>query len=241
VRDRRFRHPTPFLPRSFHAVARLAKLPIHWLLEGFFIVVSVALGFGVAQYGEYRANRELTARVLTSLQAEIEYNLATLEPYIDIHRKWAEALAKERAATGSGSGIDLFMATRPELPAGLTTSVPILRRAAWDATLSTGALLDYDLVAVPIRDLPNAGLRRGHLRKDTVPGTIFFRGDQPVGVRRDPAVGDGRNRVGRADGPRSVPSSSARDSRGRKGRLKPARARGAILPPCTSTGDTLCS
>ena len=31
--------------------ARLGKTPPQWLLEGLFIVVSVALGFAVAQYG----------------------------------------------------------------------------------------------------------------------------------------------------------------------------------------------
>jgi hypothetical protein len=49
----------------------------HLLLEGLFIIVSVALGFGVAQFGEYRNNRDLARRVLTSLRSEVEGNLVS--------------------------------------------------------------------------------------------------------------------------------------------------------------------
>jgi hypothetical protein len=134
--------------------APASKAPIrrtlpHWLLEGLFIVISVALGFAVAQFGERRSNRELAARMLASLQSEVEANLVMLEPYVPIHRQWAQGLAKQSAADANGSGFDAFMAARPEMPAGTTTNVPILRRAAWDAALSTGALrlVDYDLAA----------------------------------------------------------------------------------------------
>ena len=42
---------------------KIGKTAVHWLLEGFFIVVSVGLGFGVAQYRESLANHELAVRV----------------------------------------------------------------------------------------------------------------------------------------------------------------------------------
>ena len=47
--------------------------------EGVFIVISVVFGFAVSQFGEYRANRELVARVLAGIEAEMEQNLANLE------------------------------------------------------------------------------------------------------------------------------------------------------------------
>jgi hypothetical protein len=120
-----------------------------WLLEGVFIVVSVALGFAVAQFGEYRSNRELAARALKSLQAEIEHNRALLEPLVPIHRSWVQALDKADTSNASQSGLDLFFALRPKLPAGTRSPFAFLRRSAWDAALSGGALrlIDYDVVA----------------------------------------------------------------------------------------------
>jgi hypothetical protein len=105
--------------------ARIGKTPPQWLLEGLFIIVSVALGFAVAQYGEYRSNRELATRVLKNLQGEVEHNLALLEPMVPIHHKWVEALDKAESP------------------------FPFLRRSAWDAALSGGTLrlIDYDVAA----------------------------------------------------------------------------------------------
>jgi len=128
---------------------QIRKAAVHWIAEGLLIVVSVALGFAVSQLGESRAERRLAARVLNGVGAEVEYNLATVEPYIRVHHQWADALGKEAASKGTASGVEVFLATRPELPPGSTTNVPVLRRAAWDTTLSTAGLrlLDYDLAA----------------------------------------------------------------------------------------------
>ena len=128
---------------------RAVKTPPHWLLEGLFIVVSVVLGFGVAQFGEYRSNRELASRALTNLQAEIEHNLAGLEPLVPVHRRWVEALAKADTSRSSQSGLDVYFAVRPDLPAGAKSWYPFLRRSAWDAAVSGGALrlIDYDVAA----------------------------------------------------------------------------------------------
>ena len=62
----------------------MGTLVAPWLFEGVLIVVSVVLGFAVAQFGENRANRQLVQRALTSLQAELEYNLLAVEPYYDL-------------------------------------------------------------------------------------------------------------------------------------------------------------
>lgn len=121
----------------------------HWVREAMFIVASVALGFALAQFGEERADRRLAAHALTNLRAELEYNQAVLEPMVPIHAKWVEALANADTSDRSQSGIDVFFATRPTLPADVPSPFPFLRRSAWDAALSGGALrlIDYDVLA----------------------------------------------------------------------------------------------
>jgi hypothetical protein len=144
---------------EMHAhVPKIGKTLGHWLLEGLFIVMSVALGFWVTQVREERQSHELAARVLKGLEAEVQYNLATLTPSIDIQKKWLDAMAKLGSATDRQTGFPVcptsstacgvFFATRPDLGSA-KTSFPIFRRAAWDTALSTGALrlLDYDLAA----------------------------------------------------------------------------------------------
>jgi hypothetical protein len=127
----------------------ISRKPLHWLLEGVFIVVSVVLGFSLTELGEYRNERELAARMLASIRAEVEYNRAALAPFVPVHRAWQEALEREDPSNGTGSAIDVLFATRPKLPPEFRTNVPLLRRAAWDTALSTGALrlIDYDLAA----------------------------------------------------------------------------------------------
>src|SRR5438093_843183 len=107
------------------------------------IIASVVLGFWVSQLGEAHSNRQLAARALQSLQAEVEYNISSVEPWIPQHRTWINALGKARgASSNTATGVDVFFATRPNAE----TNAPVLRRGAWDAALSTGALklLDYD-------------------------------------------------------------------------------------------------
>ena len=127
----------------------IGRKPIHWLLEGIFIVVSVVLGFSLTEFGEHRKERQLAARMVASIQTEVEYNHAALTPFIPVHRAWQAALEREGPASGTGSAIDVLFATRPKLPPEFRTNVPLLRRAAWDTALSTGALrlIDYDLAA----------------------------------------------------------------------------------------------
>jgi hypothetical protein len=121
-----------------------------WLLEGAFIVMSVLLGFAAAQYGESRADRELAHRALTNLQTELEYNLAIVEPYIEFHRAHLRAIAQLKLDESVESGFQVVMRVRPELPKDAQADVPLVRRVAWDAASSSGALrlIDYDLIAV---------------------------------------------------------------------------------------------
>lgn len=125
------------------------RRPIHWLLEGIFIVVSVLLGFGINEFGEYRRERGLAARMLASIQSEVDYNRAAVSAFIPIHRAWRDALQKQSTSVQAGSGIDVLLETRPQLSPEMRTNIPLLRRAAWDTALSTGSLrlIDYDLAA----------------------------------------------------------------------------------------------
>jgi hypothetical protein len=144
---------------EIHAhVPKIGQTLGHWLLEGLFIAISVALGFWLTQVREERQNHELAARVLKGLELEVQYNLVTLEPFMDIQQKWLDAMEKLGATTDRQTGFPVcptsstacgvFFATRPNL-GEIKTSFPIFRRAAWDTALSTGALrlVDYDLAA----------------------------------------------------------------------------------------------
>jgi dimethylhistidine N-methyltransferase len=100
-------HPESFAHRAvwnsadsrmeMHAhVPKMGKTLGHWLLEGLFIVISVALGFWVTQLREERQSHELAARVLTGLQAEV---LPFLHDMADRYR-WADlVLCRAGAST----------------------------------------------------------------------------------------------------------------------------------------------
>lgn len=57
-----------------------------------------------------------------------------------MHRAWMAALTKEAVEPGTAAAFDVFLATRPALPAGAATPFPSLRRSAWDAAVSSGPL-----------------------------------------------------------------------------------------------------
>jgi hypothetical protein len=130
-------------------IPKVGKTVSHWLLEALMILVSVGLAFGVAEYREARANHELATRVLRSLQEEVEHNLATLEPWSAFNATFKQQLAKADTSDAGKTGIQVYLSARPPLPAGAVVDSPIIRRGAWDAALSTGALrlVDYDVVA----------------------------------------------------------------------------------------------
>jgi hypothetical protein len=141
----------------------ISKTAMHWLLEGLFIVVGVVLGFGIAAYGERRQERELAARVLQGLHDEITYNITQLEPALAKHVAWAEGITKwlqTYAVQGAPrpdepDARDVFLSTWPGVDVQrldletLELPFPVLRRAAWDTAVSTGALrlIDYDVTA----------------------------------------------------------------------------------------------
>ena len=181
---------------EMHAhVPKIGRTLGHWLLEGLFIVISVALGFWVAQVREERQGHELAARVLKALEAEVQYNIAMLEPFIDIQEKWLDAMGKLGAATDRQTGFPVcptsstacgvFFATRPDL-GELKTNFPVFRRAAWDTALSTGALrlVDYDLAAGLSEIYQMQDLFKSNLDKVGVSSTDWY----------DPAARDAATR-----------------------------------------------
>jgi hypothetical protein len=139
--------PTAIAPKD--PGPRLGRSAVHWALEGLLIVVSVLLAFAVSELREARAERELTARVLNGVRAEIEHNLKVLDPFVTMHTQWLQALAKVDANAGTDTGLDVWFATRPTLPLDGTSPFPTLRRSAWDAAVAGGSLrlIDYDVGA----------------------------------------------------------------------------------------------
>jgi hypothetical protein len=138
---------------------RVSKTALNWLLEGLLIVVSVVLGFAVAEYGERRQERQLAARVLEGLRDEIVYNAAQLEPALQKHLAWQDAIEQwfddnTKTPPNHLAARDAFITTMPGFnPKGDLNSFelpfPILRSAAWDTAVSTGALrlIDYEVTA----------------------------------------------------------------------------------------------
>ena len=166
-------------------VPKMGRTLGHWLLEGLFIVISVALGFWVTQVREERQNRGLATRILKGLETEVRYNLSTLQPFADIQDRWVEAMAKLGDAKDQRTGVPVcptsstacgvFSATRPDL-GEMKSSFPLFRRAAWDTAVSTEALrlLDYDLVAALSEIYQMQELFRGNMDKVGVSSTDWF-------------------------------------------------------------------
>ena len=89
-------------------VRRQAQRAPRWFADGILILVSAAVGFGAAQFGEYRNDRELAGRTLAGLRAELEHNLSQLDPIVPVHQEWVAALRNaDSAAEGSQSALDV--------------------------------------------------------------------------------------------------------------------------------------
>jgi hypothetical protein len=136
-------------PQTERRAASLGRSARHWFFEGVLIVVSVLLGFGLSEFREAQAERDLTGRVLDGIKAEIEYNMSVLEPFVPMHTQWMAALGNIDTSTGDQTGLEVFLETRPPLPFDGTSPFPSLRRSAWDAAVAGGALrlIDYDISA----------------------------------------------------------------------------------------------
>ena len=114
------------------------------VFESVVIVASVALGFLVTEWRQRAADQELSRRVLTNVIAEMTGNRARLETQITLHRSMLDGLAKLGPPVAGASGWDTITGSLQ----GSLNALP-LRRAAWDAAVSSGALrlIDYEVAA----------------------------------------------------------------------------------------------
>ena len=121
-----------------------AKSTSRLLFEAVLIILSVAIGFAVSEWRERVADRELAARVLRNVRAEVEYNLTQIEAQVARHQQMIQAMAGADVSNPSESGWDVMVRTLKSGPGALP-----LRRAAWDGAVSMGALrvIDYDMAA----------------------------------------------------------------------------------------------
>lgn len=114
--DERPALPAATTESSEHAAA--GRSVPRWLLEGAVIFISVVLSFAVTQFGERRADREHVGRTLAGIETERKENLATLEPFAPLHRRWLKALQEaDRSRAGSpGSTASLVFVHRSRRP-----------------------------------------------------------------------------------------------------------------------------
>jgi len=116
-----------------------------WVAEVVLILVSVAVGFAAAQYGQARQDRALREAVLRGLLEEARSNIATLDTIHLRHKAWQQALEHVAPSNLRPTAIETMLAARP----GMTGIGVPLKRAAWSTAVSSGALrlIDYDIVA----------------------------------------------------------------------------------------------
>lgn len=123
---------------------RLPKPSPRLLFESALIIASVALGFAVTEWRERAADRALSRRILTNVVAEIRANREWLAAQIPRHTALVEAVKRAPVPAAEQSGWEALTNTIKEGSGALP-----LRRAAWDAAVSSGALrlIDYDIAA----------------------------------------------------------------------------------------------
>jgi hypothetical protein len=112
------------------------------VFDSVLIVVSVVLGFIISEWGTHLKERELAANVRRSVALEVAENLKTIEPQIARHRAALALLDRVKPSPGEPA-LQIFFDNL-----GGDLGEP-MKRAAWDAAVSSGALrlLDQDLVA----------------------------------------------------------------------------------------------
>ena len=113
------------------------------VFESALIVVSVVLGFVISEWGTHIKERELAANVRRSVALEVAENMKTIEPQMTRHYVAATALDQVQPQPGKTA----LKVLAENLPGGSIAALP-MKRAAWDAAVSSGALrlLDRDLV-----------------------------------------------------------------------------------------------
>lgn len=140
--------PTEATPAASTPVAR-GKFALNprFTFEAILILLSVLLGFGVSEWRQVQVDQDLAARLRSNLFTEIEYNRALLETFLPRHQKLVMLLEAVDVSDSQLTGWDVLLPKINDVGGGV--GKPALRRGAWDAAVSTGALrlLDYELAA----------------------------------------------------------------------------------------------
>jgi hypothetical protein len=138
---------TPVAPATVPVPPQKHRLNPRFRFEAILIVLSVLLGFGVSEWRQAQVDQELAERVQQNLRTEIAYNRARLEEILPQHQQRKELIGSADVSNPELSGWDVILATLAQAGGGV--SRPELRKGAWDAAVSTGALrlLEYELVA----------------------------------------------------------------------------------------------
>jgi hypothetical protein len=115
-----------------------------WIGEAVLILVSVALGFGASEFGQYRQERGLARKVLQAVAEEVEQNAADLSAAAANHREWEKALRSADVSAGEKAAFQVLLDSRPKEAGSII--VP-LKSAAWQMMVSSGALrlIDFEV------------------------------------------------------------------------------------------------
>jgi hypothetical protein len=141
--------PVPELttPAIVAVPEKKSRLNPRFTFEAVLIVLSVLLGFGVSEWRQSQVDQELAEQVQRNLRTEIGYNIGQLEAVLPRQRQLRDLVISADVSNPQQSGWDVILAAISQAGGGL--GKPVLRKGAWDAAVSTGALrlLDYELVA----------------------------------------------------------------------------------------------
>ena len=115
-----------------------------WIAEAALILASVAVGFLASEFGQYRQERALADKVLGAVTEEVKQNEAVLSAAAAQHREWEKALHGADASAADKAAFWVLLDSRPKAAGSITVA---LKSAAWQMTVSTGALrlLDFEV------------------------------------------------------------------------------------------------
>ena len=125
--------PLPSPDRAV-VVQPAVRSPGRWVAEAVLILASVAVGFLVSEFGQYRQERALADMVLRAVAEEVKQNEVELSAAAAKHREWEKALRNVDASADGKAAFWLMLESRPQAAGSIM--VP-LKNAAWQMTVST--------------------------------------------------------------------------------------------------------
>ena len=143
----------------------------YWLAEAALILASVTVGFLASEFGQYRQERQLADKVLKAVTEEVKQNEAELSAAAARHRDWEKALRNADASAADKAAFWVLLDSRPKAAGSITV---LLKSAAWQMTVSTGALrlLDFE-VGQAISDIYTTQMLLTDLHSRTVGDALW--------------------------------------------------------------------